>query len=718
MTVNLEIKGTLARLLATEDLIIEHKSVSTASFNVDTRTLTLPRWEKADDDVYDLLISHEVGHALYTPNEDWTQRVSCPGGFVNVTEDARIEKLMKRKFAGLPKTFYNGYKQLNEDDFFQIGDEDYNEFGIADRANLYFKVGNFLDIKFTDKEMEVINIISKAETFDEALAAAEALYALHQEQQEEQEKVADNNDQQQPAGGEGEQQESDEETDESDEGEGDNNEKSDSQGNDPLDMDSKAPSGEQEGAEHGGPDKVRTADSLEEKFQSLTSENVYEDPIYIELPNVDLDEYVIPNNTVHDYINGEWNKYVSGMEEHYAGERQEEFYALMNINFGQYAAEYSQFKRDIQSEVNYLVKEFECKKAATSYARATTSKTGVLDCTKLHTYKYSDDIFKKVTTLHEGKNHGLIFILDWSGSMAPVLQDTMKQLLSLVMFCEKVSIPFEVYTFTYEWGHIDGDYYESYGEKKLEENKFYIPKHFNMLNVLSSKNSRKVNNKQMETLFMISAMYTNERYGNVPAAVQLSGTPLNEALVTLHKLIPQFQNKTGVEKVHTMVLTDGEAHTSSFGKNYTRKGQEKHIGIGRIDYSTNAYIRSRSTGHTRRVFGNLTKVLLDDLQATFPLSTFTGFRIVESGGSQTFIRRAVNYDEKILGKWKKEKTIALTGFGYDKYLIVAAKSLRQSTEFEVDDDASKAKIKSAFAKSLKSKKSNKKILGDFIDLIA
>ena len=150
----------------------------------------------------------------------------------------------------------------------------------------------------------------------------------------------------------------------------------------------------------------------------------------------------------------------------------------------------------------------------------------------------------------------------------------------------------------------------------------------------------------------------------------------------LYKLLPEFQSKTGVEKVHTMVLTDGEAHTSSFGKNYTRKRDaEKHIGIGRIDWSSNAYIRNRRTGHIRKVMGQLTKVILDDLQETFPLSTFTGFRIVESGGSQGFIRRAVNYDDKIIAKWKKERTIALTGFGYDKYLIVAAKSLRQSTEF-------------------------------------
>merc|ERR1711991_580939 len=79
------------------------------------------------------------------------------------------------------------------------------------------------------------------------------------------------------------------------------------------------------------------------------------------------------------------------------------------------------------------------------------SKTGVLNTSKLHTYKYNDDIFKKVTVLPDGKNHGMIFILDWSGSMGTVLMDTVKQLLNLCWFCRKVQIPFEVYAFTYEW---------------------------------------------------------------------------------------------------------------------------------------------------------------------------------------------------------------------------------------------------------------------------
>ena len=65
--INQEVKGTLARLLATENLTVEHRKVSTAYFDVDKRLLVLPIWKTASNTVYDLLVGHEVGHALYTP---------------------------------------------------------------------------------------------------------------------------------------------------------------------------------------------------------------------------------------------------------------------------------------------------------------------------------------------------------------------------------------------------------------------------------------------------------------------------------------------------------------------------------------------------------------------------------------------------------------------------------------------------------------------------
>ena len=138
------------------------------------------------------------------------------------------------------------------------------------------------------------------------------------------------------------------------------------------------------------------------------------------------------------------------------------------------------------------MKEFECRKSADAYARATTSRTGLLDTKMLHSYKYNDDIFKKVSVIPEGKNHGLIFVLDWSGSMANCILDTVKQLLNLVWFCKKVQIPFEVYAFTYEWNDFIVDTHAPY--RKLQEKKdgmLCINDCFSLLNFVSSKTTSK-----------------------------------------------------------------------------------------------------------------------------------------------------------------------------------------------------------------------------------
>ena len=161
---NKEIKGNLARLLATENLVVEHRETPTAYFNVDTRVLVLPKWDKASDVVYDMLVGHEVGHALFTPNVDFREQVSCPQDYVNVIEDARIEKLMKRKYPGLKKSFVGGYTELNDKDFFQIFDKDLTEFSLIDRINLHFKLGAHAMMPFEGAEYVFVARADLAET--------------------------------------------------------------------------------------------------------------------------------------------------------------------------------------------------------------------------------------------------------------------------------------------------------------------------------------------------------------------------------------------------------------------------------------------------------------------------------------------------------------------------------------------------------------------------
>ena len=143
-------KANLAKLLATENISVVHKNIPTAYFDVQNRVLGLPNWDNASKDVFDLLVGHEVGHALYTPNdaiEDFINEVDSANAgavhsFINVIEDARIERKIKRKFAGLRKNFYNGYKELLERDFFGLKDRDILSFSLIDRINIHYKVGS------------------------------------------------------------------------------------------------------------------------------------------------------------------------------------------------------------------------------------------------------------------------------------------------------------------------------------------------------------------------------------------------------------------------------------------------------------------------------------------------------------------------------------------------------------------------------------------------
>lgn len=113
--------------------------------------------------------------------------------------------------------------------------------------------------------------------------------------------------------------------------------------------------------------------------------------------------------------------------------------------------------------------------------------------------------------------------------------------------------------------------------------------------------------------------------------------------------------------------------------------------------------------------------MLTNLKDSFPNTNFVGIRVLSKGDSGSFIRLHGSSWEEIESmkiKWKKERCVMIKNSGYDTYIGLASSDLSSQTDFEVDDGATKAKIKSAFVKSLKTKKSNKKVLNEFVSLIA
>ncbi len=282
MSVNLEIKGMLAKLLATEDIIIEHKKVETACFNVHTRVLTLPMWEKASNSVYDLLCAHEVGHSRETPNFDWTKDCNVPTQYVNLVEDVRVEKLMKRRYAGLAKTFFNGYKELAEQDFFQLGDDDVSSYTLADRANLLFKIGNFIDVKIEPgEEIEIIKLIGETETFDEVLIAAEVLYQYCKKRKEEEDANTPDalKPENQPSS-DLENSSSDNQTQPQQSDAGDSDQSSQEQNNKSTDFQKSSNTNESE-------PEIKTAESLDNSLKNLLDKSGG-DNVYLEIPKLDL----------------------------------------------------------------------------------------------------------------------------------------------------------------------------------------------------------------------------------------------------------------------------------------------------------------------------------------------------------------------------------------------------------------------------------------------
>jgi len=718
MTVKHEIKSQLAKLLATEDLVVEHKKVETACFNVHTRVLTLPMWEKASNTVYDLLVGHEVGHALYTPDEDWLKEYKIPPQFVNVVEDARIEKLMKRRYAGLAKTFFNGYKELADEDFFQIKDDKIETYNLADRANLWFKVGNYVDIPVErGEETEIINLIADTETFADVLVAAEALYKYCKQKQQEETKTPmdnlesqDGGANQQPASDFIDQQEG-----ENDQPESEGSEGAPSSEENPQQKPQQQPTNE--GGEKDEEPEVKTMESLEEALKELVNHDGYEN-VYLELPKLELDKVIVPNQEIHDNCKNSWDSFLEERE-----------YSYENI-FGQVDKEFVEFKRSAQKEVNYLVKEFECRKAADSYARATTSRTGVLDCSKLHTYKYNEDIFKKITTLADGKNHGLVFILDWSGSMSDVMLDTVKQLFNLVWFCKKVNIPFEVYAFTTDYPLVK---YDEQGKANMRELAYkkkdglvQVGEWFSLMNLLTSKVNGKILDEQMRNVFRLAASfrYNSHVYYVPPLGMGLSGTPLNESLIALHQILPKFQKENKLQKVQCVILTDGEGCILKYHREVQRRWEDDPY-LGTAHIGPNAFIRDRKTGKTYSCscdYYDFTNILLHNLRDRFTDINFIGIRVLQSRDAGHFIRHYCGYYgkeyDKVMGAWKKEKAFTIKTSGYHSYFGLSSATLSQESEFEVAEFATKSQIKSAFAKSLKTKKINKRILGEFVELIA
>jgi hypothetical protein len=325
-------------------------------------------------------------------------------------------------------------------------------------------------------------------------------------------------------------------------------------------------------------------------------------------------------------------------------------------------------------------------------------------------YRWSEDIFVKNESVTDGKNHGMVFFLDWSGSMSRILKDTVEQLLILTQFCQKTNIPFEVYAFSSnnilayddEGNRIDG--FRQFKTKEGSNNPLE-PHGFMLINFLSSR----MNKVEYKTAVRRLYGAASGSRGLTPQGLGLSCTPLNEAIVTAMDIVPAFQEATGVQIVNTVFLTDGDGSSlgaHSYGKKSvvhdpkTKKNHTLKYGGYRSETDTYLQILKDRTGC------NLIGIRLHDSKHLSGLR-YGYFNDNDMGNAVNGFKKS-NFAEA-----SDDKT------GYDACYIIKGNIGTDEDALEsLEDDASYARIKNAFIKNAGNAKTNKIIATKMIEVFA
>jgi hypothetical protein len=717
-------KSNLAKLLATENITVEYRKAQTAAFNVATRTLTLPVWNDLTPEMTDLMIGHEVGHALDTPMQYGDADLQRYGKgfktFLNVVEDVRIERRIKDRYPGLRRSFSKGYQEFVNRDFFEVGGKDISKMLLIDRINLYFKIGPFFPVKFNEVETALVKKVSACDSFNDVIIICKELYDYCKQELEDKREEARQEFQAKVDAGEFDDEYDDSFDDfDSEENNGDfefkNPNEYDSEDTDEFDDSDDGYSHGRQEPEYRDPEELKqydevkaaTDENLEKALKSLTEQK---ELMVGSMPSFTQFNY---NNLIINY------KKILGkiLTNDVIIDNEYKFNLI------------TEFEAKNKNAIAYLVKEFEMKKKAAELRRVTISNTGVLDTNKLHTYKFNDDIFRKVGSVAAGKNHGVVMFIDWSGSMNDNMKGTIEQLITMTTFCRKVNVPFEVYAFTTQ-----------YFEKKYDDNGLLISSApnvtnvsgtleldagWNLLNLFSSRMKtseyRRMANDLLNYGELIVKYY---KRGYIEERFNLGGTPLNQTIIAASGIVNNFRKDYKAEIVDVMFLTDGEDSETMWtsGERY---------GITRIGASTHksvSYLEDKETLKKYRVSDSgVTPTLLQILKDRTDCNLI-GFYILPKGRryfDNALTRFKTLTSNDAFAKFKFEKFYSIGNYGYDQYFLIPGGNDLSVEDEDLNDllgenntNVSARKLRGAFLKMNKNRLTNRILLSKVIEEIA
>ena len=704
----LQTKSLLAKLMATENLIVEQKPVDTASFDVKNRVLVLPMLDRnISGYLYDLLVGHEVGHALYTPEEgiNKAKDLGINLSLMNVLEDSRIERKIKHKYPGIRASFIRGYTELIEKDFFGTAGANLNNLNFIDKVNLFCKGGPAQGIIFNDFEKDLVNQIESTITYDDVIEVAKKVveYMKLQEEENQKLKMLEPDDEKDVEDGD----------DFDDSGYEDSDEESDADERKPESSqpirsnEEQKEEGEQKDsnnveskASEGGYEKTKELKSHTDEAYQENQKKLYQNDgdeyYYGNIPDVKLEQVIVPYKEL-------WNNHRK---------------TYIDYGYGSEGIDepgFRKLRQDSAKVVSYLAKEFEMRKNADQMKRASIAKTGELNMSRIYSYPFNEDLFKKATVVPAGKSHGLVMFIDWSGSMDEHLDGTIKQLINLCLFCKKVSIPFDVYAFSTEYG-------DAINTSKIhqKEGDIVLDK-FKLLNFLSSKMTASEFSYAGAALLKMSHRYHR------PHDFSLGGTPLNEAVIAAMKIIPEFKKQYKLQIVNTVFLTDGDGHsTNRVWRKQEETGELFQARGSNYKSARDIFvIRDPKTKHQEMVTGgwgtDVTQAYLKMLKARTDCN-IVGFYVLSGRdfkhACRQYAPKSVDID-LLRAEFRKNKYAVFTNAGYDEYYMLNSGGMDtdDDVEFEVKSQTTRGLV-SAFSKYTGNRLNNRVVLNRFIGMIA
>jgi hypothetical protein len=403
---------------------------------------------------------------------------------------------------------------------------------------------------------------------------------------------------------------------------------------------------------------------------------------------------------------------------------------------------YEQFRKKNERYIGLLAKEFEMRKAASKFAKAKVAATGDIDVNKIYKYQLDDSIFKKIMRVPKGKSHGLVLLLDKSGSMQSNLSASFEQILILATFCRKVNIPFTVYGYgnssiarTTDFPSEDG-YIKSFttNPNELVFSNVYLREY------LSSNMGNAQFLKAVKNILALMTTFKGNWKANyfyrVPSEA-LSNTPMTEALVAVKPLIEKFREKNNLDIVNTVVVHDGDA--DKIESTYSAETRLTGFATGWM----NVFVNDKKNKIQIQVKhdelnGDGLRWAISEWLAKTTGTKIIGFFLADESYLKNALRRrlfnkemnvlrsdpktiglsdAVNKYAKVL---RKEKFLESNNTGYNSFFIIPAGNTLSITddEFEAPAKVNATNLAKAFMKYNKTRQINRVLVSRFIGLIA